>query len=316
MARFDVTIAGEVNLDLILYGLPTDFPPERELLADRMAVTLGGSSAIVAHNLAALGCRVGFQSKIARDDFGRLALMRLRESGVDVSEVRRIAPAQSGMTVILQHEQWRNMLTYPGSIADLSIEDLNLEYLADSRHFHLSSFYLQTRLQPDIAHLFRKLKSAGLTISMDTNDDPSEKWNGGLRDVLRYVDVFLPNKHEACKIAGTTDLEKALDHLSEITPLVVVKLGRDGAIARRGHEEFSCPPLGVTMVDAIGAGDSFDAGFIAEYLNGGDWRTCVERANIAGALSVTRSGGTEAFRDIRYLESFLREHAAVLRPTL
>ena len=64
MSRFDVTIAGELNLDLILYGLPEQLPPERELLADRMMLTLGSSSAIVAHNLAALGSRVGFQSRI------------------------------------------------------------------------------------------------------------------------------------------------------------------------------------------------------------------------------------------------------------
>jgi len=64
MPRFDVTIAGELNLDLILYGLPDELPPERELLAERMMLTLGSSSAIVAHNLAALGSRVGFQSLI------------------------------------------------------------------------------------------------------------------------------------------------------------------------------------------------------------------------------------------------------------
>ena len=70
MPRFDVTIAGELNLDLILYGLPDELPPERELLADRMMLTLGSSSAIVAHNLAALGSRVGFQSLIGDDSAG------------------------------------------------------------------------------------------------------------------------------------------------------------------------------------------------------------------------------------------------------
>jgi len=62
MPKFDVTIAGELNLDLILYGLPAELPPEREMLATGMMLTLGSSSAIVAHNLAALGSRVGFQS--------------------------------------------------------------------------------------------------------------------------------------------------------------------------------------------------------------------------------------------------------------
>ena len=89
MPRFDVTIAGEVNLDLILYGVPEELPRERELLADRMMLTLGGSSAILAHNLAALGSRVGFQSRIGDDHVGEIALHPLQQSGVDVSRVRR-----------------------------------------------------------------------------------------------------------------------------------------------------------------------------------------------------------------------------------
>src|SRR5579863_6923150 len=102
MPRFDVTIAGELNLDLILYGLPAELPPEHELLADRMSLTLGSSSAIVAHNLAALGSRVGFQSRIGDDDLGRIALDRLRHAGVDVSCVRVIPGAtKTGLTVIL-----------------------------------------------------------------------------------------------------------------------------------------------------------------------------------------------------------------------
>ena len=71
MPRFDGTIAGEVNLDLILYGVPEELPRERELLADRMMLTLGGSSVILAHNLAALGSRVGFQARIGERQFRR-----------------------------------------------------------------------------------------------------------------------------------------------------------------------------------------------------------------------------------------------------
>src|SRR5580700_7496202 len=87
VARFDVTIAGELNLDLILYGLPETLPPERELLATEAILTLGSSSAIVAHNLASLGCKVGFSSKIGTDPLGRIALERLAEGGVDTEKV-------------------------------------------------------------------------------------------------------------------------------------------------------------------------------------------------------------------------------------
>src|SRR5437016_5875434 len=116
MPRFDVTIAGELNLDLILNGLPDELPPERELLADHMMLTLGSSSAIVAHNLAVLGSRVGFQSLIGDDSLGQIALERLAQGGVDVSGVRRVPGAiKTGLTVILQRAGWRNMVTYPGT---------------------------------------------------------------------------------------------------------------------------------------------------------------------------------------------------------
>ena len=309
MPRFDVTIAGELNLDLILYGLPDELPPERELLADRMMLTLGSSSAIVAHNLAALGSRVGFQSLIGEDSLGKIALDRLAEGGVDISRVRKApGPATSGLTIILQRAGWRNILTYSGTIAELSLKDLDFDYLADSRHFHLSSLYLQRSLRPDAGELFRRLKAAGLTISLDTNDDPEDLWGGGLKDLLKYVDVLLPNAREATRITGTHDPQLAIRQLAEMVPLVVVKLGHEGALAQRGKERFTSPSLKVPAVDAVGAGDSFDAGFLHEYLRGSNLQTCLASGNRAGALSVTQPGGTEAFRDKNYRESFLREH--------
>jgi sugar/nucleoside kinase (ribokinase family) len=310
MPRFDVTIAGELNLDLILYGLPEEMPPERELLADRMVLTLGSSSAIVAHNLATLGSRVGFQSRIGDDQLGQMALERLEQAGVDVSQVCRApAPAQTGLTVILPHTAGRNILTYPGTIAELTLADLDLDSLGDSRLLHLSSYYLQKGLRPQVGKLFRKLKAAGLTISLDTNDDPDDLWGGDLRDVLGYVDIFLPNAREACKIVGTEDLDLAVNRLAELVPLVVVKLGSEGAMAQRGRERVVSPAVGVTGVDPVGAGDSFDAGFLHQFLLGADLATCLATGNLAGALSTTGPGGTEAFRDAAHRQRFLREHS-------
>jgi len=305
MLRFDVTVAGELNLDLILYGLPEQLLPERELLADRMMLTLGSSSAIVAHNLSALGSRVGFQSRIGDDPLGRISLERLQESGVDVSNVRVVqSNTTTGLTVILHHQDWRNILTYPGTISELTWDDLDLDYLADSRHFHFSSYYLQKRLRPMLPELFRLLKAKGLTISLDTNDDPDDRWEGDLHDLLRYVDVFLPNEREACKAAGTEDLEAAISRLSQLVPLLVVKLGRKGALAQKGSQRFTAPSKEVVAVDTVGAGDSFDAGFLHEYVRGSAVQICLASGNQAGALSTTRAGGTEAFRDADQRRNF------------
>jgi sugar/nucleoside kinase (ribokinase family) len=301
-----VTIAGELNLDLILYGLPADLGRERELLADDMVLTLGSSSAIVAHNLASLGSRVGFQSLIGDDPHGNIALERLTQSGVDISRVRTSKSLATGLSVILQREGWRNILTYSGAIAKLGLDDLDLNYLSDARHFHLSSYYLQTSLRPHVPELFRRLKSAGLTISLDTNDDPEDRFGGDILNVLRQVDIFLPNRREACKIAATDNIEIAMKKLAAIVPLVVVKLGAEGAVALRNGERIEAKALTVDVVDAVGAGDSFDAGFLHAYLSSQTLKECLASGNAAGALCTTRPGGTEAFRDRQYLQQHLK----------
>ena len=194
--NFDITIAGETNLDLILYGLPEQMPVERELVGSGFKATLGGSSSILAHNLAALGTRVGFISQVGRDEMGEVALSRLRESGVDLSQITRRDDMCTGITVLLPHGQRRHILTYLGTMAEMTVSDLNLKYLTSSRHFHLSSLFLQTGLHAGLPALFDQLRAADLTISLDTNDDPSDTWGGVLDQLLDRIDVLLPNEDE------------------------------------------------------------------------------------------------------------------------
>lgn len=310
MAKFDITIAGEINLDLILYGLPEEMPEERELLASDFAITLGSSSAILAHNLAALGIKVGFATKAGDDSLGSIAMDRLRERGVELGSVRRAG--NSGVTVILPHGVRRHILTYPGTISELQLEDLDLDYLASARHFHLSSLFLQRKLLPDVPELFRRMKAAGLTTSLDTNDDPDDRWEGSLEEILPNVDILLPNEREAMRLTAADNLEDALLRLTDKVETVVVKRGAEGAVAMQNGHRFSAPAIAVTVIDPVGAGDSFDAGFLHHYLNGSDLASCLAYGNLCGALSTTSGGGTEAFRNASRMQEFLARHAVHL----
>ena len=303
--KFDVAVVGELNLDIILSGLPENLQLDREHLAEDLKVTLGSSSAIFAHNLASLGNSVGFSSAIGDDAFGEICLQRLGESGTDLSGVRRHAHQQTGLTIILAKGTQRYILTYPGTMSVMRYEDLDLAYVSRAKHFHLSSYFLQRELRPKMADLFRIVKARGLTTSLDTNDDPDEEWSGDLFPLLKYVDVLLPNEREACKISRAHNVESAATFLSGVVPLVVIKRGSQGALAQRGSDIFSAPSISGTFVDAVGAGDSFDAGFIHQYIKGAKIEDCLKFGNIAGALSVTRAGGTEAFRDKSHREQFL-----------
>jgi sugar/nucleoside kinase (ribokinase family) len=306
--QFDLTMAGELNLDLILYGLPQEMPPERELLASNLAITLGSSSAITAHNLASFGSRVGFITRVGRDSLGQTALDRLRAASVDVSRTSQSPSLDTGLTVLLTHGGPRHILTYPGCMAEMSMAHMDLDYLKSARHFHLSSYFLHRALVPEIPQLFRELRSAGLTISLDTNDDPADRWQDGIQEVLELVDVLMPNEREACKLAGTEDIETAIEQLSSRVPLLVIKRGAKGATAVAGGRAVSVPAISVEVVDPVGAGDTFNAGFLHQHVRGMSLTQCLAYGNLAAACSTTKVGGTEAFRDASYWKSFFAVH--------
>jgi len=309
MPKIDVCVIGELNLDLILYGLPKMLELDRELLASNIAFTLGSSSAIFAHNLSTLGTKVGFISKIGDDPLGKMALERLVSAGVDVGGVKRASGGTAtGLTVVLPQPLHRYILTYPGTMFEMQYSDIDMNYVRGARHMHLSSFFLHRALRPRILDLFREAKAAGLSTSLDTNDDPENKWGRDLLEVLKYVDVFFPNDREAKKITGTEDLAQAINRLVGLAKVVVVKRGSGATICRSGEEQHSLMPPLVKPVDDIGAGDSFGAGFIHQYVRGAGLEDCLSWGNLAGAYSTTKEGGTEAFRDRAALAEFLRQH--------
>ena len=310
MKRFDISVVGELNADLILYGLPAVVEPEREHLADNFAITLGSSSAIFAHNISLLGSRVGFTSCVGGDPLGKFCVDRLQESGVDVSGVKTLPNKTTGVTVILPLGKERQILTYLGTTLDLQFAHLDLNHLHSASHFHLSSFFLLRGLRLRIPELFSQMKQSGLTTSLDTNDDPENLWADDVKSVLRNVDIFLPNEREACRLTGAKDVRDALEALSRLVPIVVIKCGSKGVLAKRGKNQFHEPSLPVQPVDTVGAGDSFNAGFLHKFILRCNLEECLEYGNAVAALSTTRAGGTEALRDRQHRESFLQTSAS------
>lgn len=306
MAQFDITLAGEITMDLLMYGLPEELPVERELLATGMALTLGGSSAITAHNLAVLGSRTGFIPQLGADPLTDLCLQTLITAGVDLS--RAVLPKPNvgtGVTVLLQHEGGRRALTYSGTISDLRYEDLDLAYLASARHFHLSSFFLQSGLRDDVPKLLAAMRQAGLTTSLDTNDDPEDAWEGPIAETLGHLDILMPNEREACRLANELVLEDAIDKLAEMIPMLVIKRGAAGALVVHQGLRYEVPGHLTEVVDVIGAGDSFNAGFLHAFVHGATVNDCLALGNACGAYSTTGSGGTQAFSESQRMQQFL-----------
>jgi len=291
--RSDLLILGDVNPDLVLRG---DVEPrfgQAERLVDEAHLTIGGSGAIVACGAARLGLAVALCGVVGDDVFGRWMRDELARRGVGVDGLVVDPDNPTGLSVVLSKQDDRAILTHVGTIAELKADRIDRELLRTARHVHVSSFFLQRELAPDLSDLFDEARGHGATTSVDPNWDPSESWNGGLADLLTRTDVFLPNATEACMIAGEETAERAVLALARSAGLVVAKLGPDGAVAARQSEVIRAPAPAANPVDTTGAGDSFDAGFLASWLNREPLERSLAVGNACGALSTRALGGVD-----------------------
>lgn len=218
-------------------------------------------------------------------------LDELSKRQIDISPVLIDSSRQTGLSLILNHGSDRAILTHAGCIGALRAEQVTDDLLRKARHLHVASYFLQTCLQTDLPDLFRRARTLGRTISLDPNWDSSSEWRG-FDDLLPQVDVFLPNKKEAIALSGAATVEGALTRLSQNCRTVVVKQGWLGAIAQCGQERASAPAFEVDVVDTVGAGDSFDAGFLYGWLNGWNLEKTLWFGSACGSLSTRQVGGT------------------------
>jgi sugar/nucleoside kinase (ribokinase family) len=301
-----VIVIGELNVDIVATGLTK--PPRLggEILAAGLELTLGSASAIFACGMARLGHRVTFVSRVGADDFGDFCLAALRAAGVATRKVSREAKVKTGITVALSTSQDRALVTYPGSIASLKYDHLDLSLLRRHRHLHMTSYYLQTGLRPSFARIFRQAKQMGLSTSFDPNSDPQEAWSDGIQKVWPHADILFLNEREALQLTGTRRLPSALRTLSRSVRCVVIKLGAKGAVAFKDGELVSSPGISINTLDTTGAGDSFDAGFVSAYLRGETLVECLRTGNACGALSTLKPGGTAGQPNLTELKGFLK----------
>lgn len=290
MAR--IALIGELNLDLIVTGAPGLPELGTEKIVGGMELTLGSSSAIMACQLARLGEDVRFISKVGADDFGRRALDFLRARGVPTEFATVDASLSTGLTISIAVGNDRAQLTHLGCIEEMRLADLDFDALADRQHLHISAFYVQRNLRADVGRIFARAHELGLTTSLDTGWPQEEAAGRDFAAALAQTDIFLPNEMEAMRLSGKGSVEEALDWLTERVPAVVIKLGPDGAVARRGEETVRRPAFDIQPVDTTGAGDSFNGGFLHAHLKGASLGECLDLGNACGALSTRAAGGT------------------------
>ncbi len=294
MSGFDIVVLGDANPDLVLSG--DEVEPafgQAERLVEGAQLVIGGSGAIFACGAARLGLRVALAAVVGDDIFGRFMCAELQARGVDTSAVTVLPDRPSGLTVVLSGRDDRAMLTFPGTIGDLRRSLIDADLLRRTRHLHVSSYFLHRSLAPELPELLQEARARQVTTSIDPNWDPSGLWDDGLLALLPQVDVFLPNEIEAVSLARISSLAEAVARFrSAGAGTVVVKTAAHGAIGTQAGELVEVPARSLRVVDSTGAGDSFDAGFVAAYLHGESLQRCLEIGNACGGLSTQAVGGT------------------------
>lgn len=302
-----VLVVGDANVDLVLRGDVVPRFGQVEQLLDSGDLVLGGSASIVACGLARLGVPTALVARVGDDVLGRFTLDVLRACGVRTDLVEVDATLPTGLSVILSAPHDRAILTVPGTIPTLAPARVT-DVLAttDARHVHVASYFLQPALAAGLPQVLGAARGRGMTTSLDTNWDPAERW-AGVAQALNGVDVLLPNVAELRAIAraagdvgadtgtgvGADDRELGR-RLARRGPRVVVKAGAEGgwSVAADGAEHVA-GGLAVDVVDTTGAGDSFDAGYLAALAHGvDDEGERLRWATTAGSLSTLGAGGT------------------------
>jgi sugar/nucleoside kinase (ribokinase family) len=296
LPSYDLLVIGDLNPDVMLSAgeLPVDLAGafgQREQLVQTGRMLLGGSAAITAVAAARLGLTVAFACCVGDDWIGQALIDEVARQGVHVL-ARRAAGTPTSLTVVITRGGDRAILTSGSTLRLLSCDDVPPGVVEDCRHVHVGGYFLLPGLWPGLPGLFRRARNAGATTSVDPNWDPSEQWTAALAQTLPLVTVFLPNAAEARLVSGLNDPESAARKLARTCEIVAVKTGMTGGLACRAGTIERAAGLPMEAQDATGAGDNFDAGFIAGHLAGLELGQSLALAVACGGLSTQEFGGT------------------------
>ena len=291
--KFDIVTAMDLCVDfLIQMGDVIPKFGQKEQMVEDYAIELGGSCCIFACQAAKLGLRTAGLGALGDDLFGRLIMDKLNNAGVNTERIRTDHTIKTGMGAALcKRDGDRAILTYSGSIDAPGLKDMTDDILASIRHLHIGSYFLMKKLQPHYPEIIRKAKKNGVTVSLDTNWDSDETWDGDVLDLLPLMDIFQPNENEIMAIMRKNSVEEAVKAALELVPVITLKSGKNGAAVITKNEYYHVDPVDVPVVDTVGAGDSFDAGFVYGFLSGFDMQKCLQIGSICGSLNTRSAGG-------------------------
>jgi sugar/nucleoside kinase (ribokinase family) len=312
-AKLDVVIAGLAVVDII--GRPVDLsrPPKAGglQLIDSITLTTGGNVSNSGIDLAKMGFKVGAITRVGNDGLGQFIRQQYDVQGIDISGMVVDTKKQTSTTIVaVAADGERTFLHTRGCIADFSPKDVlaHLDLIARSRILAFGYLGLLPECEPGLPRLFRRVKKeTGVKILLDTGGVPRRN-DALLCAILPFVDIFIPSYDEAVILTGKKKPEQIVRFFQQsgASGVVGVKMGAKGCFIASGDAALYVPAFKVKkVVDATGAGDAFEAGFLAATLRGFDPFEAARIANAVAASCVTAVGASTAIKRFEDYETHL-----------
>lgn len=286
------------------------------ILTDRLLLNIGGCASNAAMDLARLGVDVAVVGCVGDDAFGRFVVETLEQGGVDVASIVRLGDiGTSGTLIVNVRGEDRRFIHAMGANARLTADRIPRDRLRQAKLLYVGGYLLMPGLKQDeLAALFREARSQGVRTVLDVVlPGPGDHWREFER-LLPETDVFLPNNDEAAAITGLTDpREQALRFHRAGAKTVVITCGGEGTVLVGDGLRLHAATYPVTFVGGTGAGDAFDAGYIAGMLQGLGPRECLQWGSALGASCVRSIGATESVFTRDEAQTFMCQHRLEVR---
>ncbi|MEH7387803.1 sugar kinase [Bacillus sp. JJ1521] len=284
--------------------------------AKNFTMKFGGAESNVAIGLSRLGHQVGWISRVGNDEFGKGILSYLRGEGIDTSRVKIDSESSTGIYFKEPRRQDDFRIYYyrkNSAASKLNKYDLDEHYISQAKYLHLTGITpaLSEGCYEMIMEAINIAKRHHVKIVFDPNLR-TKLWNGETaRKALLFIaskaDIILPGIDEAHFIFGEDNYKELGKKFLELgASIVVLKLGAKGAYYFTQHDSAIVPGYHVDhVVDPVGAGDGFAAGFLSGMLNGLPIKCSVERANAVGSLVTRVEGDVEGLPEMEEINAFI-----------
>ncbi len=284
--------------------------------AEQMQLCLGGCSSNTAMDLARLGVKVSVAGCVGEDTFGRFIVDTLDSGGVETSHIRRIDTVNSASSMIINVSgEDRRFISATGANEEMTVAHIPRRLATAAKVLYLGGYFMLPGLETTATvELFRDARASGTVTVLDVvYDEGAECWNR-LAPLLAETDVFLPNDDEAALLTGLKNpLEQARRFRQAGAQTAVITLGERGSLLVSDGVAVRAGTYPGRFVGGTGAGDAFDAGYIAGLIEGEDCEGCLRWGTALGASCVRSIGATESVFNRREVLDLMKEHTLEIK---